>query len=280
MVIKELKKKCYSKLSGLYPITEIDSFFFILMDDCFNLKRVDIALQLNEKIQDYNRFLTLIDQLADKKPIQYLIGKTSFFGLDFKVNNSVLIPRPETEELAAWIINDTDNKKEIRILDIGTGSGCIAISLANELKQALVSALDISNKALIIAKENASLNNVNISFIEDNILNSTTIFQNKFDVIVSNPPYVRKLEKVEMDDNVLNNEPHLALFVSNDNPLLFYSAIANFALKNLHAKGKLYFEINQYLGNETVQLLKNKGFKNIILKKDIFNNNRMIRASI
>ena len=189
-----------------------------------------------------------------------------------------MIPRPETEELVNWIIEDVKHHSEkIKILDIGTGSGCIAISLAKNLKNAEVWALDISNKAIKIAQENALLNKVKIQFINENILKLNEL-NAEFDIIVSNPPYVRELEKIEIKNNVLDNEPHLALFVKDQNPLLFYDKICDFSKNNLTPNGTLFFEINQYLGKETMYLLEEKGFNNSELRKDIFNNDRMIKV--
>lgn len=280
MTIKQLQRIFTSELSILYPQTEIDAFFYNLCDAYLNLKRVDIALNPDELVND-ERFHSALNDLVAQKPIQYIIGKTEFYGLEFSVNENVLIPRPETEELVNWIIEDSTKKESFNILDIGTGSGCIAIALAKNLSSAKISALDISKKALEIAKKNALNNNVAITFIEDDILTVKTKKSSfKYDVIVSNPPYVRELEKEQMQNNVLDNEPHLALFVSDDNPLLFYDAIANFAKLNLTKNGVLYFEINQYLGDKTVELLTNKGFKNIELKKDIFGVDRMLKAEL
>jgi len=278
MNIKQLRRLFNSELSHIYPKTEVESFFYILAEDILGLKKVDIALKLNDNIEIPQKFHTALNDLIDQKPIQYILEKTEFYGLDFYVNNNVLIPRPETEELVDWIINDQKNNSNINVLDIGTGSGCIAISLAKNLINSNVTAIDISDKALNVAKKNSLKNNVTVEFIKDNILDSKFISKTVFDVIVSNPPYVRNLEKVEIQDNVLNNEPHLALFVEDNNPLVFYNSIADFAMKNLPKNGVLYLEINQYLGKETINLLKNKGFKNIILKKDIYNNERMIKA--
>jgi len=280
MTIKQIKRVFTSELSSIYPVTEIDSFFNILSEEYLGLNRVDLALKFNDNIKIPKEFHDALNDLIDQKPIQYILNKTTFYGLDFIVNTDVLIPRPETEELVDWIINDNKSIKNLNILDIGTGSGCIAISLAKNLDKSNVTALDISKQAIKTANKNADNNKVFIDFIEEDILNSNYQFTNKLDVIVSNPPYVRDLEKQEINDNVLKNEPHLALFVSDENPLLFYNAIADFSLKNLKENGILYFEINQYLGKETVDLLKIKGFKNIILKKDIFNNDRMIKAYV
>ena len=221
---------------------------------------------------------SILEQLKKEIPIQYLLGKTSFYGLDFEVNENVLIPRPETEELVEWILESQKSKgenKKIRILDIGTGSGCIAISLAKNLPNADVFALDISEKALAIAKRNAKINAVNVTFINQNILETEDLGQ-QFDIVVSNPPYVRNLEKVEIKKNVLDNEPHLALFVEDNDALIFYKKIAELAQKNGSENSQLYFEINQYLGKEMIDLLEKMNFKNIELRKDIYGNDRMI----
>jgi release factor glutamine methyltransferase len=222
---------------------------------------------------------SILEPLKKEIPIQYLLGKTSFYGLDFEVNNHVLIPRSETEELVEWIIQSTSKleKKDLKILDIGTGSGCIAISIAKNLPSASVFAIDVSENALATAHKNAERNKVNITFINQNILETEDLKQ-QFDIIVSNPPYVRHLEKAEIKKNVLDNEPHLALFVEDNDALIFYRKIAALAQKNLSPNGKLYFEINQYLGKEMIALLEKMNFKNIELRKDIYGNDRMITA--
>jgi release factor glutamine methyltransferase len=281
MNAKQLKRVFYSELDSFYPRTEIDSFFYLLMEDYYGLKRVDLALNTNEDINIDKRFHSALNSLVEQKPIQYILGKTEFYGLEFNVNQHTLIPRPETEELVQIILDDLKSDEKLNILDIGTGSGCIAIALAKNLKNATVYALDISEKALEIAKENAKINHTEVHFFKHNILENknlkTTV---KFDVIVSNPPYVRELEKENIHKNVLNFEPHLALFVNNENPLLFYDKISSFALKHLNKGGKLYFEINQYLGDKTLALLKNKGFRNCKIKKDIFGNDRIISCEL
>jgi release factor glutamine methyltransferase len=248
------------------------------------LKRIDLALQPDLELTDSDILVwnTIFEQLKLEIPIQYLLGKTGFYGLDFELNSSVLIPRPETEELVEWILESQKSKtknQKLRILDIGTGSGCIAISLAKNIASAKVFALDVSEKALATAEKNAGNNKVEVTFITQNILQTDDLKQ-QFDVIVSNPPYVRNLEKQEIKKNVLDNEPHLALFVEDNDALVFYSKIAKLALKNLTVNGELFFEINQYLGEETVDLLAEMGFKNIELRKDIYGNDRMIKANI
>lgn len=295
MTLQELKHTFLTELDGQYPKEEINSFFHLLVSNTLNFSKIEVALNpnfdVNNVITEY--FKNALAELKTEKPIQYIIGSTEFYGLPFTVNENTLIPRPETEELVDWIINDaqntshqptTNNQQLITILDIGTGSGCIAISLAKNLPSAEIYALDISEKALQVAKQNAKQNKVTIHFMEADILSPNAILSTAkgphFDIIVSNPPYVRNLEKVEMKKNVLDHEPNTALFVDDENPLIFYKAIADFAKKNLKKEGKLYLEINQYLGKKTSSLLQNKGFKNIELRKDLFGNDRMIKASI
>jgi len=287
MTITDLKNRFQKELLSIYQREEIATFFYLLTEHRLGLKRLDIALDPNATISSINEqfFLTNIGKLKKEIPIQYIIGETEFFGQPFYVNQDVLIPRPETEELVQLVIQKTKEKREenkektIRIIDIGTGSGCIAISLAKNIPNASVWALDISEKALKVAKKNAQLNNVNIQFLKEDVLwtNSLPI---KFDIIVSNPPYVRELEKNQIKNNVLENEPPLALYVKNEDALIFYDKIADLAKDNLNQNGQIFFEINQYLGRETVALLKSKGFQNIELKKDIFGNDRMVKADL
>ena len=285
MLLKQYKSHFFNSLKNIQDEQEIESFFFILTEYLHNLKRVDVALNpnfelTNEEVEKWNAILS---ELQQEKPIQYITGEAWFYGLKFDVNENTLIPRPETEELVEFILKETSNfqlpASSLNILDIGTGSGCIPISLKANLPQANVSAIDVSEKALEVAKRNAELNKVEINFILTNILEVEDLNQH-FDIIVSNPPYVRNLEKQEIKKNVLDYEPHLALFVEDTDALLFYRKIAQLALENLSPNGLLFFEINQYLGKETVELLENLGFKNIELKKDIYGNNRMIRCSI
>ena len=281
MEIKALKTHFFDSLKNIQDEQEIESFFFILTEYLHNLKRVDVALNPNFELSDaeVEKWNTILADLQQEKPIQYITGEAWFYGLRFEVNENTLIPRPETEELVEWILNSpiTQHPTPITILDIGTGTGCIPISLKANLPEANVSAIDVSEKALEVAKRNAASNKVEINFIQANILEVEDLNQH-FDIIVSNPPYVRNLEKEEIKKNVLDYEPHLALFVEDTDALLFYRKIAQLALKNLAPNGLLFFEINQYLGKETVELLENLGFKNIELKKDIYGNDRMIRC--
>ena len=293
MIVKQYRNYFNETLKTIYPITEIDSFFFLLLEEYLGFRRVDIVLKSDFKItqETLNLLQSATKQLEQEVPLQYIIGKTEFYGLPFVVNKHVLIPRPETEELVAWVVSEssrfktfntstkqTTDKKQLKILDIGTGSGCIPISLKKQLPFAKISAIDISEEALSVAKKNAVLNNVDIHFILQDILKTVALDQH-YDIIISNPPYVRELEKKELKNNVLKNEPHVALFVENDNPLMFYDKIAELAKNYLNKNGLLFFEINQYLGTETIDLVNKKGLKNIQLKKDMFGNNRIVVAS-
>ena len=279
MLIQDFKRHFFLELSNLYPETEIQSFFTILVEYKLHLSRIQLALEHNFELDndDLDFLRNALMKLKNQIPIQYIVGETAFYGLMFKVDKNVLIPRPETEELVEWILQNHKNSNSLKILDIGTGSGCIAISLAKNLPNAEVSAIDISAEALNVAKNNAAMNQVKVDFILADILKIEKLATN-FNIIVSNPPYVRELEKSQMQQNVLSNEPHIALFVKDENPLLFYDKIAELAKKHLTKNGVLYFEINQYLGEEMDELLKSKGFKNIELKKDIYGVDRMVKC--
>ncbi len=283
MLLKSYKSTFIQELSPLYDEKEIESFFYIVLENFHNKKRIDLALNPSMEMDAVQllRWESVLADLKTEKPIQYILGETDFYGLPFLVNENTLIPRPETEELVEWILESTkyeEQSTKLNILDIGTGSGCIAIPLAKNLPSAQVSAIDVAEKALATAHKNAEINKVDVNFMLKNIL-ETEVLDEKYDIIVSNPPYVRNLEKEEIKPNVLEYEPHLALFVEDNDALLFYRKIAELAKKNLSENGKLYFEINQYLGKETVELLEEMGFKNIVLKKDIYGNDRMIRST-
>ncbi|MWB96409.1 peptide chain release factor N(5)-glutamine methyltransferase [Flavobacterium sp. GA093] len=281
MKIKQYRTQFIQELTSFYDPYEAESFFYLILEDKHKLRQIDVALnhELIFTESDIKVWESLLVELKKEVPIQYLLGKTNFYGLDFEVNENVLIPRPETEELVEWIINENTSSKKIKILDIGTGSGCIAVSLAKNLPNAQVYAIDVSKKALETAKRNAESNEVEVFFLLQNIL-ETEDLKEQFDIIVSNPPYVRNLEKEEIKKNVLDYEPHLALFVEDHDALVFYRKIAELAQKNLQKKGQLYFEINQYLGEEMKDLLQNMNFKNIELKKDIYGNDRMLSCKV
>lgn len=292
MKLKTIKETFHKELDVIYGKDEVSSFFYLLIDSLCNFTRLQLALEPDKAITEVEEesVFNALQRLKVEEPIQYILEETEFYGLPFKVNKHTLIPRPETEELVSLVIDTVTSsivEKSLKILDIGTGTGCIAISLAKNLPNAKVYALDVSAKAIEKAKENAVLNNVDVTFIEADILNEENVMQSlskhlsvihKFDIIVSNPPYVRNLEKQEMHTNVLENEPHLALFVEDDNPLQFYKAITEFAVNNLKAKGELFFEINEYLGKEMIALLQENNFKSIELKQDIFEKDRMLKG--
>ena len=280
MLAKDYRSNFIEKLLPLYDVLEAESFFYIILEDFHQMKRIDLALNptfvfSEDEVEKWN---LVLEKLEKEIPIQYILGNAHFYGLEFEVNENTLIPRPETEELVEWIIKNNskiEGFKDLKILDIGTGSGCIAISLAKNLPHAKVFAIDVSEKALEIAKRNALKNDANVTFLFKNILETEDLEQ-QFDIIVSNPPYVRNLEKEEIKKNVLEYEPHLALFVEDNDALIFYRKISELAQKNLTENGQLYFEINQYLGTEMIDLLEAKNFATIELRKDIYENDRMI----
>ncbi|MCK0191841.1 peptide chain release factor N(5)-glutamine methyltransferase [Arenibacter sp. F20364] len=284
MLLKEIKNIYHLELDPLFPKEEVDSFFYLVIDHYLGLERFVLAMQPNLVVSkdDEDPLFYALSQLKQEQPIQHILGKAHFCELEFYVDENVLIPRPETEELVYWILDEVqkrDSSDEVKILDIGTGSGCIAVSLAKNLPYTKVYALDVSKKAIQIAERNAEENEVDISFIEADILLMES-FKGKFDIIVSNPPYVRELEKLEMKNNVVGHEPGLALFVSDQDPLVFYKKITHFALGHLEKNGVLFFEINQYLGKETKQLLEEENFLEIELRKDMFGNDRMLKGQL
>ena len=279
-LVKDIRKYYCDQLCSIYNKEEANAMILILFDHYFKIDRVRMALEPNLRLSE-SEMLTFhfaVKDLLKNKPLQYIIGETEFCDLKFKVNENVLIPRPETSELVHLITNrqqSTDNSQQ-SILDIGTGSGCIAISLAKQLPQSQVYALDISEKALCVAKDNTYINNVDITFIHDDILSLRNKIETKFDIIVSNPPYVRDLEKAEMRDNVLNWEPHNALFVSDDDPLIFYRNILEFTKTHLKENGEVWFEINEYLGKEMKDLCCEMGFSNVNIYKDFREKERFL----
>lgn len=285
---KTLFNQLVSEITSVYEENEAKSIVYLLLEYYLNLSKTDIVL--DNPISQSVDFQDIIARLKVQEPVQYIIGETEFFGRNFKVTPDTLIPRPETEELVQLTINHyqlsvkSESKilplmtAEAIILDIGTGTGCIAISLACELPNSQVYAYDISENALKIAKENAKKNDINVIFEQVDILNVPPSSTIPFSIIVSNPPYVMNTEKLEMEQNVLAYEPHLALFVEDSNPLIFYKAIAEFAAKNLIDKGLCVVEINQAFGLETAALFWNKGFRSVEVVKDIFGKDRFVKA--
>ena len=279
-LVKDIRKYYCEQLCSIYDKEEANAMVLILFEHYFKIDRVRMALepQLRLSESEMLTFHFAVKDLLKNKPIQYIIGEAEFCDLKFKVNENVLIPRPETSELIHLIANSqqpTANSQQ-SILDIGTGSGCIAISLSKQIPTSKVYALDISEKALEVAKENAINNEADITFIHDNILTLNNNIETKFDIIVSNPPYVRELEKSEMRDNVLKWEPHTALFVSDNDPLIFYRNILEFAQTHLKENGEIWFEINEFLGKEMTELCNKMGFSNIDIYKDFRDKERFL----
>lgn len=266
-------------LNAYYPESEISGFVRIIIEH-LTKSSYQLALLNQTEFSDKQKdeLSSILERLVSFEPIQYILGETEFFGLPFIVNENTLIPRPETEELVELILAE-NTKSDLRILDIGTGSGAIAIALAKQMNDAKVSAWDISFKALDVAVLNSKINNVDIEFKRVDVLGDCPK-DKQFDIIVSNPPYVLESEKGSMEDNVLQYEPYTALFVPDNDALLFYRRIAHIAKDLLSPNGKLYFEINQAKGKDTIEMLENKGFSNVALFQDLSKRDRMVRAEL
>lgn len=280
--IADIKKYFVNVLADIYEEDEADAIFFHVTEHLFQFSRNQYLLHKSATISE-SELLKIHFILKDLKkgiPLQYILGEVDFMGLKIKVSPDVLIPRPETEELVDWIIKSQNLESIETIIDIGTGSGCIALGLKKFLPNTTICALDVSKAALQIAQENAKKNNLDIEWIEADILSPQIKFKRKFSIVVSNPPYVTKAEAASMHKNVLENEPHLALFVPDNDALIFYSKILQIAQNHLKKNGWVYFEINQYFTREMQQLLKESNFKNIELKKDISGHYRMIRGQL
>lgn len=285
--LKHLKKRFIEELSLVYDKNEAITMFSWLAEDLLHLKTHDLLLKTEVELEKNQllKFEEAKSRLIKQEPIQYILGYAEFFGLKLKVNSNVLIPRPETEELVQWILDDyQDSGFQLSIIDLGTGSGCIPIALARHLHQAKIKAIDISSEALKLSASNLSeclgqagseKNKTQIDFIQANVLELEQLPE--VNIIVSNPPYVKYDEQQQMKDNVLKNEPHLALFVENNDPLIFYRKIAELASKSEN-KPLVYVEINQYLAKETQDLFKNFGFEQVELRKDFRGNDRMLKA--
>jgi len=284
MKLKDLAEHFNATLDKIYEAEEAHAIFLVAINSVLNYSRADYLLKKNEVVNgsDLVKLQDIATELKLGKPIQYILGETVFYGLPFKVSPAVLIPRPETEELVDWAIECSEladvTGSSLRIIDIGTGSGCIAVSLKKNLPAAEVFALDVSEAAIEVASANATLNQVAINFIKADIRTFNT--EQKFDLIISNPPYITPGEKEQMHKNVLVHEPHLALFVTHEKPLEFYEAIADFAWVSLSDMGLLFFEINEYLAKETIEMLKAKSFINIELRKDMQGKDRMIKCEL
>lgn len=278
--MRKLINNIRQELKSVYSESETDALIRIIALDLLKINNTTFFLR--DAVSLTPAQTTLLDncikRLKKNEPIQYIIGEAPFCELTFKVNPSVLIPRPETSELIQWITTECSITKPCRILDAGTGSGCIAISLARKLPHAEVTAWDISREAIETAKSNNELNNTEVLFQERDILTFTPKDE-KFDIIVSNPPYIKEKEKTTMESNVLDWEPALALFVPDNDPLLFYRTIAEKAKKMLTSRGKLFFEINREHGAEICDMLSSLGYSDVELRKDFAENDRMVKCS-
>ncbi|MBR6621779.1 MAG: peptide chain release factor N(5)-glutamine methyltransferase [Bacteroides sp.] len=275
-IIHEIKES----LKGVYSESEAGALAKLLLVEVFGFSTLELYGGKDKAISEKERSLLndIIKRLLQNEPIQYILGVETFCGLNFRVDKNVLIPRPETQELVEWILSDNKNLKDGRILDIGTGSGCIAITLAKNLPEVEVEAWDVSKGALQIATQNASDNEVRVHFVEQDVL--AFIPQGTyFDVMVSNPPYITEVEKNEMEANVLEWEPETALFVQDNDALLFYREIAALGCVMLKPGGMLYFEINRAYGAEMVEMLNGMGYSFVELRKDLFGNDRMVKAT-
>ncbi|MCL1868492.1 MAG: peptide chain release factor N(5)-glutamine methyltransferase [Paludibacter sp.] len=276
--MNDLKQYLSVHLKGKYSAAEITVLKSMILEKLTSLPLTEILRDENFHLTDsqFADFKQIVKSLQGNKPIQYIFEKAYFYGMEFIVNQQVLIPRPETEELVEWILKEN---KTAKILDIGTGSGCIAVTLAAKNRDLQLCALDFSKEALKVAQQNAEIYNVNISFLENDIL-QIPHFEQKWDIIVSNPPYISENEKFTMQKSVVDFEPHAALFVNEEKPLIFYEKILQFAKNQLVPNGKIYFEIHKNFGNQMESLLQQFGFKNIVLKKDISGNDRMIKGEM
>jgi release factor glutamine methyltransferase len=286
MNFKDLKQEFVKKVKDLYGVEDASILFFIILEHHKSWRKNEFHLNSLEvaDVSLVSLFEEIAVELMNGKPVQYILGESWFFGFKFSVDSNVLIPRPETEELVEWAVAKLAERNgidvlntSIDVLDVGTGSGCIAITIKRKSPFTKVYAMDISSTALAVAKSNAFSNSAEVEFIQADIL--TYQSEKQYDLIVSNPPYVKVDEKGEMSNTVLDYEPHLALFVSNEDPLVFYKGIAVFGLTNLKTNGQLLMEINEYLGKEMIEMLERLGFIDVVLKKDMQGKDRMICCS-
>lgn len=274
----DIQSQIFESLKSCYPESEVKALSRIILEEVTGNSFNSICFNNQTPLSDEQiiEIDSILSRLQKHEPIQYILGKAEFFGLDFCVNRDTLIPRPETEELVELIINE--NKQiEPSILDIGTGSGCIAISLSKKIPKSYVSAWDFSEGALKVARKNSEINNTHVSFDNVDILKGYPK-KNKYDIIVSNPPYITESEKSEMHANVLDYEPHSALFVADDKSLIFYERIADIGFNLLNKNGRIYFEINRSKGINVIDMLNQKGYSDIVLIKDISGNDRIVRC--
>jgi release factor glutamine methyltransferase len=284
MTYGEWHRYLIQQLGKIYPAGEAKSIVRLVFEDALQLNSVRFFMETNKEVEPatHKHLEQILNRLLQYEPVQYITGSADFYGLKFKVNPHVLIPRPETEELVKWILTDIKENSSIKkteIIDIGAGCGCIAIAIKKNYADAGVVAMDISEGALAVARENAAMNSVEVNFIAGDILTYKPASNLRYDIVVSNPPYIKKSEQQKMSPNVLNYEPHSALFVNDNEALIFYKAISKFAAATLTAKGSLYFEINESLSAEVKKLLTKSAFQNIVIRKDINGKERMVRCS-
>lgn len=279
MTTREAINRLRENLAGVYDPREIESMTRVIFEDVLLWKPVDIVMRDQEPLPSFfdTKLDGIIDRLLRHEPLQYILGKARFHGHSFAVTPATLIPRPETEQLVDMIV-DQNPGSDLRVLDIGTGSGCIAISLARALKFAHVTATDISPQALAVAQQNAAALKTRVRFVQQDIL-TTQAPREAWDIIVSNPPYITMSERSAMERNVLDYEPGSALFVPDDNPMLYYRPIAAYASLALASAGRLYLEINRAMGSQVVQTLQQAGLKNIQLHNDFNGNPRFATAT-
>lgn len=280
MTLEQCKLSSLERLRSEFPGAEASWMVRIIFEQVMGYSQVDMAIKANQPVSDFiaEKISGIIDRLLAHEPIQYIFGETSFYGIKIKVNPDVLIPRPETEELVDMIIRDSADRTDMRVLDICTGSGCIAIALARHLRFAQVDGIDISRKALNVADENIADTHVNVRTIEADAL-SLPLVSDEYDIIVSNPPYIADSEREAMDSNVLNHEPHIALFVPDDDPLKFYTAICRYAATALSENGRIYFELNPMFANRLASIMKNEGWREVTLHRDMHARVRFLSAT-
>jgi release factor glutamine methyltransferase len=282
--VESIKSYMIDRLCDFYSEREINYFFKVAVCKRLNIEDAQFILASKNRLSESDLlfFRNIVKRLQDREPFQYIIGETWFYNIKVKCDKRALIPRPETEELVDLIIKENQNKSNLNLLDLCSGSGCIAISLAKNLKEPNVIGIEFSQDAIDLSKKNALLNHVAVSFLYGNVLENlpVEIEDKSLDIIVSNPPYIPFKDKEKMEKNVLDFEPHIALFVSDENPLVFYKSIAKHATYKLKNKGLLYFEIHEDYGSETKKMLEEIGFENVIILQDLQEKNRFIKASL
>lgn len=279
VTVSELVQMFRDRVGKIYPPGEVEAMLVRTFDHHLQYGKADLILNADKKLHWFFRvaFESVIIALEAHEPIQYILGRTEFYGLPFMVDDRALIPRPETEELVRWVIDEVGNG-EVKILDIGTGSGCISVALKKHLPHAGVYALDSSSAALDLAAENARFNRVSLHLFLHDVLDRDSLNFMRFDVMVSNPPYIVESEKSKMDPNVVDHEPNIALFVPDEDPLLFYRRIVDLAEGHLIRGGRLFFEVDERYGLEVSSLLQDRGFKQVELRQDLSGRDRMVRG--